>query len=322
VETFVSGEDEADRASAAFERPAVSSGSTESAWRASQGSHNVDEGAHERLCGALASLNDLSKDLNKVFPHIADRSDPSLADARAIVAALHHVAAAPPSSRLALKNPAWVNELLEIETAVVQGRRLSEVSADVATQFRDEAWTVDTAPLVAILRKDGRSPLRRLTKRYRRAQAELRALCRSRPPNAVEDQICLLEKLHDAQATRRAFLEQGAFLSAVLGPIWNEFLTNWDEAKALVAWTRVALTLIGRERIVEMAARSEDLSAISKFANWLETLLQRTDANFSELVGDKRTGDLLADIAGHNTVPISSLCQGVRTAVADYDQEE
>jgi hypothetical protein len=82
----------------------------------------------------------------------------------------------------------------------------------------------------------------------------------------------LLEKLYDAQATRRI------------------------EAKALVAWTRVALTLIGRERIVEMAARSEDLSAISKFANRLETLLQRTDANFSELVGDKRTGDLLEQI--------------------------
>jgi hypothetical protein len=176
--------------------------------------------------------------------------------------------------------------------------------------------------LVAILRKDGRSPLRRLTKRYRWAQAELRALCRSWPPNGVKDQIGLLEKLHDAQATRRAFLEQGAFLSAVLGPIWNEFLTNWDEAKALVAWTRIALTRIGRERIVEMAARSEDLSAISKFANWLETLLQRTDASFSELVGDKQTGDLLADIADHNTVPISSLCQAVRTAVADYDQEE
>src|SRR5262249_16324035 len=200
---------------------AVSPASTGSGWRASQGSHNVQHGAHERLCRALASLNDLSKELNRVFPHIAGRSDPSLADARAILAALHHVAAAPPSSRLALKNPAWVNELLQIEAAVGQGRRLSEVSADVATQFRDEAWTVDTTPLVPILCNDGGSPLRRLAKRYRRTQAELRALCRSRPPQGVADQISLLEKLQDAQATRRAFLEQGAFLSAVLGPIWN-----------------------------------------------------------------------------------------------------
>ena len=71
-----------------------------------------------------------------------------------------------------------------------------------------------------------------------------------------------------------------------------------------------------------MAARSEDLSAITKFANRLETLLQRTEASFTQLIGDNRTGDLLADVADHNAVPISSLCQAVRTAVADYDQEE
>jgi hypothetical protein len=49
------------------------------------------------------------------------------------------------------------------------------------------------------------------------------------------------------------FVEQGAFLASVLGPLWNEFETNWDEAVALSKWTHVALSLLGRERLVEMA---------------------------------------------------------------------
>src|SRR5215468_10859175 len=57
--------------------------------------------------------------------------------------------------------------------------------------------------LLATLRADGGSFFRRLTKRHRQAQAKLRALCKGQPPKKAQDQIALLEKLHEAQATRR-----------------------------------------------------------------------------------------------------------------------
>ena len=317
----MSGQERRDHASAEFTTPTISPASTTSTWRASPGDQNAENTKFERLGKALADLHELAKELNKVFPHIAGRSDPSLDDARAIVEGLRHVAAAPRSSRLALNHPAWVNDLSQIETGVAQGRGLQKKSAEVTALFRDKAWTVDTAPLVAILRKVGPSLLRWLTKRYRRAQAELRALCRTRPPTELEDQVRLLEKLHDAQEIRRAFVKHGAFLSAALGPIWNEFLTDWDKANALTTWTRHALTLVGRERIVEMAARSEDPDLIGKFADRLEALLRRAAASFAAVVGDVEVPDLLAGMADHDAAPLSTLCQTLSTAMAAYSEE-
>jgi SEC-C motif len=265
---------------------------------------------NERLNRAVQDLDTLSELLTKVFPHIVGRNNPSLDDARAIVRALRHVAAAPASSRLALKDPVWMNKISEIEAAVTQGRRLSELSADIATELRDEAWTFDTAPLLATMRADKASFFRRLTKRHRHAQAELRALCKRKPPKKVEDQIALLEKLDEAQATYRTFVEKGAFLSAALGPVWGEFQTKWDEAIALSTWTRVALSLLGKERLVEMAARSEDLDAMNKFASWLEVRIRKAEAAFTDVANYLKTGsDVLTDLANYQAVPISALHQ-------------
>jgi hypothetical protein len=91
-----------------------------------------------------------------------------------------------------------------------------------------------------------------------------------------------MEKLQNAQASRRAFSEQIA-LSAALGPIWNDVRTKWDEAIALLEWTRTALSLLGKERLVELAARSRDHELFSSFATRLETLIQEANRASTEV---------------------------------------
>jgi hypothetical protein len=281
--------------------------------RASAAQSPLDrEIVNERLNRAAQDLDALSELVNKIFPHIVGRDNPSLDDARAIVTALRHVAAAPATGRLALKDPVWSDKVSEIEAAVTQGRRLSELSADIATELQDEAWTFDTAPLLATLRADGGSFFRRLTKRHRQAQAKLRALCKGQPPKKAQDQIALLEKLDEAQATRRAFVEKGTFLSAALGPVWNEFKTKWDEAIALSTWTRVALSLLGKERLVEMAAWSEDLDAMNKFASWIEVRIREAEAAFTAVADYLKAGpDVPTGLAHYQAMPISALRQVV-----------
>ena len=179
----------------------------------------------ERLTRAANELNVLSEHLNRVFSPIAGRDDPSLNDARNIVKALRHVAAAP-VGRVALNHPAWVSELINIETAIVHGQRLSKLAYEFAKQFRREAWTFDTATLLLALRADGPSFFRRFSGRYRQALADLRAVCKTKPPKKLKERIAIVEKLRDAQASRHAFSEQAALLSAVLGPVWNGVQTN------------------------------------------------------------------------------------------------
>ncbi len=89
----------------------------------------------ERLTRAAHDLQALSEHLNRVFSPIAGRGNPSLNDGRNIAKALRHVAAAP-VGRVALNHPAWVSELASIETAIVQGQRLSKLAYEFAKQFR------------------------------------------------------------------------------------------------------------------------------------------------------------------------------------------
>jgi HPt (histidine-containing phosphotransfer) domain-containing protein len=242
------------------------------------GSHSSQDGPKRggiRLNSVIHDLDDLSSTLSQVFIHVAGKGDFSLEDARAIVCALRHVVSVPMSSRVALKDPAWVNDLSKIDAAISDGQAFSQFASEINTEFRAEAWTFDTTPLLEALQASKQSLLYRFTKPHRTARADLRAICRRQPPKQYGDCIELVEKLKRAQTTHRRFVEQGAFLASVLGPVWNEFETDWAEAMALSKWTHAALSLLGKERLVEMAARSEDLGLVQTYTNSLEAIIQK-----------------------------------------------
>jgi very-short-patch-repair endonuclease len=236
----------------------------------------------DRLTKAVNELDALSEHLNRVFSPLAGRDDPSLNDARNTARALRHIASAP-VGRAALNHPAWASEPLKIETAIAHGQSLCELAGEFARKFQDDAWVFDAAPLLLALRADGPSFFRRFSRRYRQALADLRALCREKPPKKLKERIELVEKLRDAQARRHAFSGEAGFLSAALGPVWNGTQTDWQEALALRNWARVALSLLGKERLVEMAARSQDLGTFNKFADRLEHLIQDANKSFADV---------------------------------------
>jgi hypothetical protein len=263
----------------------------------------------DRFGHLLGDLDDLSRTLDEVFAHVAGKGNPSLDDAIAIVSALRHVAAAPAPSRIALKNSAWVNSLSRIDAAIAQGQMLSELSQEIETEFCPGAWTFDTTPLLEALHAPKRSFFERFTKHHRKTRADLRAICRRQPPKKRDDLIALVEKLERAQTTRRMFVEQGAFLASVLGPLWNEFETNWDEAVALSKWTHVALSLLGRERLVEMAARTEDLALVQTYADSVEGIIRTITTGLAEVAGPSSFDSSPLDMAICHKTPVRALRQ-------------
>src|SRR5262249_14979991 len=142
------------------------------------------------------------------------------------------------------------------------------------------------------LRADGPSFFRRFSGRYRQAVADLRALCKAKPPKKLKERIALMEKLQNAQASRQAFSEQIP-LSAALGPIWNHVRTKWDDTIALLEWTRTALSLLGKERLVELAAGSQDLGMFNTFAERLETLIQPANKASTEVGAYVKPGSIV-----------------------------
>ena len=273
----------------------------------------------ERLTRAVNELDALSERLDRVFSALAGRGEPSLNDARNTAIALRHIASAP-VRRTALNHPAWVSKLSNIETAIAHGQKFSELADGFGKEFQDEAWALDAASLLLTLRADGPSFFRRFSGRYRQAVADLRAICREKPPKRLKERIALVEKLRDAQARRVVFSGQATFLSEALGPVWNGAQTDWNEAIALWHWTRVARSLLGKDRLVEMAARSQDLSTFNKFADYLEQLVQKANKAFADVTDYVKPGRTASfGSTNYQGAPTTALRQLVARWLANID---
>src|SRR5450759_1106431 len=171
--------------------------------------------------------------LSKVTTQLLENREPSVADAFGTIEALRHIAVAPEASRAILVAPAWMHDLAFLEKAIDEGEHLTALISEMEGHFRPEAWTCDTAALLLILRADGSSFFRRLSGRYRQAIADLRAICRTKPPKTLKDRITLLEAFQKAQESRREFSKKMTILSSALGLLWAEFKTPWKDARAL-----------------------------------------------------------------------------------------
>ena len=233
------------------------------------------------LNSALEKLATLSAELKGVFALIADNRDPSIADAFATVKAFRHVAAVPKESRAVLGNQAWVRDLAALEGAIEAGQRFAKSISKVEGHFEGGAWTCDTESLLIALRADGVTFFRRLRSRYRKANAEVRAISRGTPPKALQARIALLETLKKAQEDRREFDTKVPLLSAALGGAWAEQKTPWPDFRILAAWTRCALSELGGARLLTLAARAQDLRVFNAFAVKLEAAIMPRDQHLT-----------------------------------------
>jgi hypothetical protein len=235
------------------------------------------------LNAAIDKIEKLESDSKRVMAAIDGNDAPSVANALAIIRALRHVAAVPKHVRHILSNSAWTNDLDSLSNAIEQGEKWAQSINVVEDHFRPEAWTVDTRSLLLALRADGDSFFRRMSGRYGKAKAELRAISRKEPPKRLSERIALAELLQSGQENRQRFLTTSPLLAAALGSIWAEHKTPWPEAQALMAWTRCATLELGGARLLTFAARTEDLRVYSEFANKLEAAVKVTLDAFDEV---------------------------------------
>jgi hypothetical protein len=261
-----------------------------------------------KLRTAIDTLDTLSRNLKKVFTHIAEDREPHIADAFATVKALRHLATVPEESRRALIDPAWLADLAVLENAIQEGERLTVVICEIEEQFRHEAWTFDTGALLLALRVDGPSFLRRFSRRYREANANLRAICRGKPPKALKNRIVLVETLQKAQQDRYAFARKEPILSSALGSLWAELKTCWAAAQRLIAWVRRARSELGGPNLLTLAARTRDLGVFSEFAEKLEISANSARSAFEKLYEQVQPDiQALFGTSDYDRVPIAQL---------------
>lgn len=259
------------------------------------------------LADATTAVDRLSSHVAEIYLNIVGEGEPGLAEAFALVDAFRHLREAP-SGRLALANPAWIQEPDKLQSAIAQGERAAVCTSEINSLFHPEAWSVDTPAALATFQTDGRSFFGRLGQRYRRAAAMLRAICRNNVPRSVTDRIALLQKLHTAQQLRREFSGISSYLSAALGPMWQNEENRWREARVLMEWTRVALSKIGAKQTVLLAARTSELDTFGPYADNLERIAGAADEACSrvfDVVDPEPT--TVFDNADYRQVPLGAL---------------
>ena len=235
------------------------------------------------LNAAIEKIEALEKETTKIIAAVSSNRAPSIANSIAIITAFWHVAAVPKQFRSILANSTWARDLIALEAAIVESQKLVSSISEVEENFRKEAWTCDTGALLLVLRRDGGSLFRRLGSPYRRANAELRALCRNKPPKELRDRIALVQMLQSGQECRRQFAEKARLLEPALGSMWADYKTEWADAKEIAAWARRAMFELGGAKLLMFAARAQDFRVYSNLADKLEEMAKAAAHAFDDL---------------------------------------
>ena len=232
---------------------------------------------------AVDKIGALASQLANIYANVVGPGAPCFADAFALVNAFRHLVVVPKSSRSALLNSAWTEELDKLRLAIDQGERFAAMEAEIHLLFEPDAWTFDTTIVLLALKLHGQSFFGRFSRAYREAVAALRGICRHKPPRRLAERVAMVQKLQHAQKAWDEFAAVSAYVQAALGPIWANAETRWREARELAAWTRVALSEIGARQIITLAARSADISAYAGYVSSLERATRNAESAFREV---------------------------------------
>ena len=83
------------------------------------------------LDNAVATLDQLSTQLSKVYPHLVGVGAPCMVDGFALVTAFRHLRTAPELTRSALVGSAWTGELKKLLDAIHSGERFARTAAEI-----------------------------------------------------------------------------------------------------------------------------------------------------------------------------------------------
>jgi len=186
--------------------------------------------------------------------------------------ALHILANAPPNHCEVLASPRWHSDRIRIAKLIECGKLWSSCNAEIGSQVTSAAWDYNLELARQVIAAHGGSLFRFAIGRYRRAIADLRAICQPPPPRTLSDRLRLLEKVISAQIARREIQAEQDLGNEMLGPLWLSESTSWDEVEKLFAWAGEAEQRAPQFRLRELAA-SADRILCAAVATKLDTAL-------------------------------------------------
>jgi len=282
-ERLAEAERAVDRAVAAMQQ--LQSIPTRHPWYGTRGSRVTPFDAN-RLSKALEKALDRARTLTLIATEsaavLSSGPDLSFSHLNKFVKALRLLSRAPTEGRQTLNQLAWQSQTGRIERLLQCGRLWSTTRADLEDQLLTKAWTFDAEPIRLAISSRGRSPLRWLSGRYRQAIADLRGICKAKPPRRLQTRLSLLDDLITAQNARSKIDDEREFASVTLGSLWVAESTSWSAVQALVDWSKGAAEFAPDLNLFALAP-SADRASCAKLANQLETEIASLRASIDEV---------------------------------------
>jgi hypothetical protein len=134
-----------------------------------------------------------------------------------------------------LADPKVAAQLPQLITLIEEAQKAFSARAALSDQVLTEALDDDWMQQRKSIAAHGRSPLRWLSKEFRGAVRELRAVCRKDLPKSHAARLSLLDALIEHQRFE-AKLRESAGLLQLLGDLWDAERTDWSRVRSVLIW--------------------------------------------------------------------------------------
>lgn len=286
----------------------------------------------ERLSKLISQLRKRVNQLlaaAKWFSEILEVERPEkLTDFPKIIGLITHLEKLPPAAdRSTLADKRWhsgsqVSESLKAIRAARNGR------IEVEENFIEAAWEIDWTPIRMAIAARGRSWFRFLFGDYRRAVATFRGVARSGIPNAIDEQLALIDRMQAAQKVQSDPSRDSDLCEQLFGAMWQQDSSGFpDEATLdrlleLVDWmSGCEESELLQQHARRLAANETDLKSLAPAMNAAKAHFKATDKEWRELVTYLKL-DLgeAVNVKSPRDVPLLQLSSHLGTWLATTEQ--
>lgn len=138
----------------------------------------------------------------------------------------------------AFSNPIWAERRTAISDLVAAGNGMAESRSKLEGIVVDAAWSTDMTTARGDLAAYGKSWLRLLNARYRRASAMLRGILAGSSPKALGEQLQIIDTLITGQRAERAIGTDDVLGTTAFGKLWRRDKSDWGLLEAIDRWDR------------------------------------------------------------------------------------
>lgn len=146
---------------------------------------------------------------------------------------------APPSQGIKYDSSDWRTRSSDLEKMLEAGSKYAILRVENEKLIREDAWSMNLGETRDNLVLHGEKWWRFFISDYRRAQNQLKLICKSQPPKELDTRLHILDRIAEASSLESIVREQSDLAQSLFGAVWNGLESDWDDLIAIRGWVEI-----------------------------------------------------------------------------------